>query len=88
MPKTVERAEERPVSRARARQVERPRFDGTASSVVCPVCRWTRRPAAAAAAVVTTALPCNLSAAHPGVTQRPAAPCRGPASGAMPLPRA
>ena len=41
--------------------------------------------AAAAAAEVVAALPC---AARSGVTQRPTAPCRGPASGAMPLPRA
>jgi hypothetical protein len=56
-----------------------------------PLGRRTQRPAAAvaaaaaAAAEVVAALPC---AARSGVTQRPTAPCRGPASGAMPLPRA
>ena len=73
---------------------ERGKRSGLASTTrpqaLCALGKRTQRPAVAAAVVVTalrggggTTVVC---AARSGVTQRAAAPCRGPASGAMPLP--
>ena len=67
---------------------ERGKRSGLTSTARPQAMCWTRRPAAAAAAVVTAAaaLPCHSCSTLWRDPETRAAPCRGPASGAMPLP--